>query len=104
MNICFVEFFVKYSEFCVLCCPYASAGDEWSEVALDDFDRLTHSARWKPLQAKLCSYSHSDEASWPSVKLYDIIQGKVSENSLLQNTFAFKILLFFFKADVLHRL
>lgn len=51
-------------------------GEEWSEVALDDFDRLTHSARWRPLQAKLCSYSHSDSSSWPSVKLYDIIQGK----------------------------
>lgn len=69
---------LKQSEF-IPHCPVASAGDEWSEAALDDFDRLTHSARWKPLQAKLCSYSHSDDSSWPSVKLYDTIQGKVSE-------------------------
>ncbi|XP_075889786.1 tudor and KH domain-containing protein isoform X2 [Nelusetta ayraudi] len=51
-------------------------GEEWSELALDDFDRLTHCARWRPLQAKLCSYSHSDSSSWPSVKLYDTTQGK----------------------------
>lgn len=54
-------------------------GEEWSELALDDFDRLTHCARWRPLQAKLCSYSHSDSSSWPSVKLYDTIQGKSSD-------------------------
>lgn len=51
-------------------------------MALDDFDRLTHCASWRPLQAKLCSYSHSDSSSWPSVKLYDTTQGKVSENRL----------------------
>ncbi|XP_041671937.1 tudor and KH domain-containing protein isoform X2 [Cheilinus undulatus] len=46
-------------------------GDTWTEEALDDFDRLTYCASWRPLQAKLCSYSHSDISSWPSVKLYD---------------------------------
>lgn len=46
---------------------------------MDDFERLTHTALWRPLQAKLCSYSHSGSSSWPTVKLYDIIQGKVSE-------------------------
>lgn len=48
----------------------------WSEAALDDFDRLTHCALWRPLQAKLCSYSHSEISSWPSVKLYDCTEGK----------------------------
>ncbi|XP_072312297.1 tudor and KH domain-containing protein isoform X2 [Eucyclogobius newberryi] len=51
-------------------------GDRWSEAALDDFERLTHCALWRPLQAKLCSYSHSEVSSWPSVKLYDCTEGK----------------------------
>ncbi|KAL0984077.1 hypothetical protein UPYG_G00136760 [Umbra pygmaea] len=46
-------------------------GDEWSEEALDEFDRLTYVAEWRPLLAKLCSYSHSEVSSWPSVQLYD---------------------------------
>ncbi|XP_040033376.2 tudor and KH domain-containing protein isoform X2 [Gasterosteus aculeatus] len=53
------------------------AKDElWTEAALDDFERLTYCASWRPLQAKLCSYSHSDISSWPSVKLCDNSQGK----------------------------
>ncbi|KAM9426338.1 tudor and KH domain-containing protein isoform 2-T2 [Pholidichthys leucotaenia] len=51
-------------------------GREWTERALDDFDRLTYCAQWRPLHAKLCSYSHSDISSWPSVKLYDNSEGK----------------------------
>lgn len=51
-------------------------GEVWTEAALDEFDRLTYCACWRPLQAKLCSYSHSDISSWPSVKLYDNSQGK----------------------------
>ncbi|XP_068438561.1 tudor and KH domain-containing protein [Clinocottus analis] len=46
-------------------------GEEWTEAALDEFEQLTHCACWRPLQAKLCSYSHSDVSSWPSVKLYN---------------------------------
>ncbi|XP_029934191.1 tudor and KH domain-containing protein isoform X1 [Myripristis murdjan] len=52
------------------------AGEMWTEAALDDFDRLTYCAEWRPLQAKLCSYSHSEISSWPSVKLYDNSEGK----------------------------
>ncbi|XP_060796172.1 tudor and KH domain-containing protein isoform X2 [Neoarius graeffei] len=52
------------------------AGDFWTEDALDDFERLTYCAQWKPLLAKLCSYSHTEMSSWPSVKLYDNSQGK----------------------------
>lgn len=51
-------------------------GEVWSEASMDDFDRLTHCAEWRPLLAKLCSYSHSEVSSWPSVKLYDHSQGK----------------------------
>ncbi|XP_053721452.1 tudor and KH domain-containing protein [Synchiropus splendidus] len=52
-------------------------GEVWTEDALDDFEALTHCANWRPLQAKLCSYSHSDISSWPSVKLYDNSDGTV---------------------------
>ncbi|KAM4624621.1 tudor and KH domain-containing protein isoform 2-T2 [Polymixia lowei] len=52
------------------------AGEVWSEAALDDFDRLTYCAEWRPLLAKLCSYSHSELSSWPSVKLYNNNEGK----------------------------
>ncbi|XP_029953922.1 tudor and KH domain-containing protein-like isoform X2 [Salarias fasciatus] len=52
-------------------------GDTWTEDALDLFDQLTHCAQWRPLQAKLCSYSHSEASSWPSVRLYDDSQGKM---------------------------
>ncbi|XP_031699918.1 tudor and KH domain-containing protein isoform X2 [Anarrhichthys ocellatus] len=48
----------------------------WTEAALDEFEQLTYCACWRPLQAKLCSYSHSDVSSWPSVKLYDNSEGK----------------------------
>ncbi|KAM9337023.1 tudor and KH domain-containing protein [Symphorus nematophorus] len=51
-------------------------GELWTEAALDEFERLTHCASWRPLQAKLCSYSHSEISSWPSVKLYDNSEGK----------------------------
>ncbi len=54
------------------------SGEQWTEEALDEFERLTHCATWSPLQAKLCSYSHSDISSWPSVKLYDNNEGWVS--------------------------
>uniref|UniRef100_A0A1A7XLR2 Tudor and KH domain containing n=1 Tax=Iconisemion striatum TaxID=60296 RepID=A0A1A7XLR2_9TELE len=50
-------------------------GEVWTEAALDDFERLTHCARWRPLQAKLYSYSHSEVSSWPSVRLYDYSEG-----------------------------
>ncbi|XP_029311988.1 tudor and KH domain-containing protein isoform X2 [Cottoperca gobio] len=51
-------------------------GEVWTEGALDDFEQLTYCASWSPLQAKLCSYSHSEISSWPSVKLYDNSEGK----------------------------
>ncbi|XP_035389620.1 tudor and KH domain-containing protein isoform X2 [Electrophorus electricus] len=53
------------------------AGETWTEEALDDFERMTYCAEWKPLLAKLCSYSHSELSSWPLVKLYDNSEGKV---------------------------
>ncbi|TSK14847.1 MBT domain-containing protein 1 [Bagarius yarrelli] len=52
------------------------AGDFWTEDALDEFERMTYCAQWKPLLAKLCSYSHTEMSSWPSVKLYDNSHGK----------------------------
>ncbi|XP_043958985.1 tudor and KH domain-containing protein isoform X2 [Gambusia affinis] len=51
-------------------------GEAWTEAALDVFEQLTYCANWRPLQAKLCSYSHSKLSSWPTVKLYDNSKGK----------------------------
>ncbi|XP_071318605.1 tudor and KH domain-containing protein isoform X2 [Trachinotus anak] len=51
-------------------------GEAWTEAALDEFEQLTYCASWRPLQAKLCSYSHSEVSSWPSVKLYVNSEGK----------------------------
>ncbi|XP_053366920.1 tudor and KH domain-containing protein isoform X2 [Clarias gariepinus] len=51
-------------------------GEFWTEDVLDEFERMTYCAQWKPLLAKLCSYSHTEMSSWPSVKLYDNTQGK----------------------------
>ncbi|KAK0136057.1 Tudor and KH domain-containing protein [Merluccius polli] len=47
------------------------ADEAWTDAALDDFDKLTYCAEWRPLRAKLCSYSHSEVCTWPSIKLYD---------------------------------
>ncbi|XP_059893660.1 tudor and KH domain-containing protein isoform X2 [Gadus macrocephalus] len=52
------------------------ADEAWTEAALDDFEKLTYCAEWRPLRAKLCSYSHSEVCTWPSMKLYDNSQGK----------------------------
>lgn len=63
-------------------CNLAGVGpkeDTWTEAALEDFERLTHCALWRPLQAKLCSYSHSEIFSWPSVKLYDCSEGRTKD-------------------------
>ncbi|KAM9264376.1 tudor and KH domain-containing protein [Morus bassanus] len=54
----------------------APAGDEWEEAALDEFDRLTHCAMWKPLVAKISSYVQSGLCARPRVRLYDVQQGQ----------------------------
>uniref|UniRef100_A0A8C4RIN9 Tudor domain-containing protein n=1 Tax=Erpetoichthys calabaricus TaxID=27687 RepID=A0A8C4RIN9_ERPCA len=46
-------------------------GENWTLQALDDFESLTHCAEWKPLVAKLCSYSQSGMFPWPFIQLYD---------------------------------
>ncbi|NXI67755.1 TDRKH protein, partial [Anseranas semipalmata] len=52
------------------------AGDEWDEAALDEFDRLTHCAQWKPLVAKISSYIQSGLSTRPHVTLYDVQHGE----------------------------
>uniref|UniRef100_A0A8D1YVX1 Tudor and KH domain-containing protein n=1 Tax=Sus scrofa TaxID=9823 RepID=A0A8D1YVX1_PIG len=51
-------------------------GDQWEEEALDEFDRLTHCANWKPLVAKISSYVQSGVSTWPQIYLYDTSNGK----------------------------
>uniref|UniRef100_A0A0G2JFB2 Tudor and KH domain-containing protein n=1 Tax=Mus musculus TaxID=10090 RepID=A0A0G2JFB2_MOUSE len=49
----------------------APTGEEWEEEALDEFDRLTHCADWKPLVAKISSYVQTGISTWPKIYLYD---------------------------------
>ncbi|NWU93960.1 TDRKH protein, partial [Upupa epops] len=53
----------------------APAGTGWDEAALDTFDRLTHCALWKPLVARITSYTQSGLGTWPKVRLYDTQHG-----------------------------
>ncbi|NXG40167.1 TDRKH protein, partial [Dromaius novaehollandiae] len=52
------------------------AGEQWEEAALDEFDRLTYCANWKPLVAKISSYIQAGLCTWPHVTLYDVQHGK----------------------------
>ncbi|CAM5124225.1 unnamed protein product [Natator depressus] len=54
----------------------APAGERWEEDALDEFDRLTCCAEWKPLLAKISSYVQSGVCTWPRIQLYDTSQGQ----------------------------
>nr|XP_031544828.1 tudor and KH domain-containing protein isoform X2 [Vicugna pacos] len=54
----------------------APSGEQWEEAALDEFDRLTHCADWKPLVAKISSYVQSGISTWPKIYLYDTSNGK----------------------------
>ncbi|XP_049621931.1 tudor and KH domain-containing protein [Suncus etruscus] len=54
----------------------APAGGKWEEAALDEFERLTHCADWKPLVAKISSYVQSGVSTWPKIYLYDTSNGK----------------------------
>ncbi|NWX52303.1 TDRKH protein, partial [Steatornis caripensis] len=54
----------------------APAGDGWAEAALEEFDRLTHCAAWKPLVAKITSYVQSGLCAWPDVRLYSTHRGE----------------------------
>ncbi|XP_026911953.1 tudor and KH domain-containing protein isoform X2 [Acinonyx jubatus] len=54
----------------------APSGEQWEEEALDEFDRLTHCADWKPLVAKISSYVQTGISTWPKIYLYDTGNGK----------------------------
>ncbi|XP_068271377.1 tudor and KH domain-containing protein [Nyctibius grandis] len=54
----------------------APAGDRWEEAALDEFDRLTHVAAWKPLLAKISSYVPAGLCPHPKVQLYAVHGGE----------------------------
>ncbi|NXX31833.1 TDRKH protein, partial [Nicator chloris] len=45
-------------------------GEAWAEAALDEFDRLTHCAQWRPLVARICSYRQAGLCPRPSVRLF----------------------------------
>ncbi|XP_063172964.1 tudor and KH domain-containing protein [Candoia aspera] len=54
----------------------APAGERWEEAALDEFDRLAHCAKWKPVIAKISSYVPSGSSMWPRVRLYNPTDGQ----------------------------
>ncbi|XP_021569808.1 tudor and KH domain-containing protein [Carlito syrichta] len=54
----------------------APSGEQWEEEALDEFDRLTHCADWKPLVAKISSYVQTGISTWPKIYLYDTSNGR----------------------------
>ncbi|KAM6167502.1 tudor and KH domain-containing protein isoform 2-T2 [Erethizon dorsatum] len=54
----------------------APSGEQWEEEALDEFDRLTYCADWKPLVAKISSYIQTGISTWPKIYLYDTSNGK----------------------------
>ncbi|EHB05621.1 Tudor and KH domain-containing protein [Heterocephalus glaber] len=54
----------------------APSGEQWEEEALDEFDRLTYCADWKPLVAKISSYVQTGISTWPKIYLYDTSNGK----------------------------
>ncbi|XP_070622402.1 tudor and KH domain-containing protein [Erythrolamprus reginae] len=51
---------------CSLAGVYPSGGPRWDEAALDEFDRLTHCAQWKPVFCQICTYV----AMRPFVRLF----------------------------------
>ncbi|XP_021232074.1 tudor and KH domain-containing protein isoform X2 [Numida meleagris] len=51
-------------------------GEQWDEAALDAFDHLTCCAQWKPLMAKISSYTQAGLCTWPRIVLYDIHHGE----------------------------
>nr|XP_048283915.1 tudor and KH domain-containing protein isoform X1 [Myodes glareolus]XP_048283916.1 tudor and KH domain-containing protein isoform X1 [Myodes glareolus] len=54
----------------------APSGEQWEEAALDEFERLTHCANWKPLMARLISDEQTELSPWPQIQLLDTSNGK----------------------------
>uniref|UniRef100_A0A8C3KZW4 Tudor and KH domain containing n=1 Tax=Chrysolophus pictus TaxID=9089 RepID=A0A8C3KZW4_CHRPC len=51
-------------------------GEQWDEAALDAFERLTCCAQWKPLVAKISSYTQTGLCTWPCITLFDVHHGE----------------------------
>ncbi|XP_015135505.2 LOW QUALITY PROTEIN: tudor and KH domain-containing protein isoform X1 [Gallus gallus] len=51
-------------------------GEQWDEAALDAFERLTYCAQWKPLVAKISSYTQAGLCTWPRIALFDVHHGE----------------------------
>ena len=63
------------------CCsppPGPPSGEQWDEAALDAFERLTYCAQWKPLVAKISSYTQAGLCTWPRIALFDVHHGEVN--------------------------
>ncbi|XP_042747697.1 tudor and KH domain-containing protein isoform X1 [Lagopus leucura] len=51
-------------------------GEQWDEAALDAFECLTCCAQWKPLVAKISSYTQAGLCTWPRITLFDVRHGE----------------------------
>ncbi|POI23542.1 hypothetical protein CIB84_012710, partial [Bambusicola thoracicus] len=51
-------------------------GEQWDEAALDAFERLAYCAQWKPLTAKISSYTQAGLSTWPRITLFDVHHGE----------------------------
>uniref|UniRef100_A0A8C5T0Y3 Tudor and KH domain containing n=1 Tax=Laticauda laticaudata TaxID=8630 RepID=A0A8C5T0Y3_LATLA len=68
------------------CClaGVAPTGPHWEEAALDEFDRLTHCARWKSVFCKICTYVSVGDSVRPCVRLFKPTDGQVRDQSWLK--------------------
>ncbi|XP_032090153.1 tudor and KH domain-containing protein [Thamnophis elegans] len=62
---------------CSLAGVAPTGGSRWEEAALDEFDRLTHCAQWKPVFCKICTYAPVGDGSVrPCVRLFKPADGQ----------------------------
>ncbi|XP_058016771.1 tudor and KH domain-containing protein [Ahaetulla prasina] len=61
---------------CSLAGVAPTSGPRWEEAALDEFDRLTHCAQWKPVFCKICTYVPVGSSVRPYVRLFKPADGQ----------------------------
>jgi hypothetical protein len=52
-------------------CAYLETGNNWTDEAVDAFDRLSYKAQWKPLMARINGYREEEHIVVPCLDLVD---------------------------------
>ena len=52
-------------------------GDDWADEDIDEFEDLTHCAKWKRLMAKIITYKTTPNGTLPCIELIDTNQAEV---------------------------